>query len=34
MRSEFAALERACVLPLTSFRREHVSEQVERAGRA
>ena len=33
MRSEFAALERACGLPLTSFRPEHVGEQVERARR-
>ena len=33
MRSEFAALERACGLPLTSFRPEHVCEQVERARR-
>jgi chemotaxis protein methyltransferase CheR len=33
MPSEFAALERACGLPLESFRREHVCEQVERACR-
>lgn len=31
MHSELAALERACGLPLTSFRSEHVSEQVRRA---
>jgi chemotaxis protein methyltransferase CheR len=33
MRFEFAALERACGLPLASFRREHVCEQIERACR-
>ena len=33
MPSELAALARACGLPLTSFRREHVGEQVERACR-
>ena len=33
MPSELAALERASGLPLASFRREHVNEQVERACR-
>jgi chemotaxis protein methyltransferase CheR len=33
MRSELAALERACGLPLASFRSEHVSAQVARACR-
>ena len=33
MRSELAALERASALPLTSFRSEHVAQQVERACR-
>jgi chemotaxis protein methyltransferase CheR len=33
MRSELGALERASALPLTSFRSEHVAEQVERACR-
>ena len=33
MRSELAALSRASALPLTSFRSEHVAQQVERACR-
>jgi chemotaxis protein methyltransferase CheR len=33
MHSELAGLARACALPLTSFRSEHVAQQVERACR-
>ncbi len=33
MRSELSALSRASALPLTSFRSEHVAQQVERACR-